>query len=127
MAVTGSRIDPTGNGGTISITTDISGNLSAIPFNIVTPPSNFTRTFPAGQIINANELLSTPAATINTVNMTPGNARFVRASGGNLHSIYGAWASIDVGTGRSAANETAGVWKVTGGGITAVGSYGASR
>jgi hypothetical protein len=99
-AVTGSRIDATGNAGTITITTDLNGNLSAIQFNILTPTSTFTKTFPAGQIINQSQLLSSLATALNTVNTTPGQATFVHSTGGNLYSSYGAWASNDVGTGR---------------------------
>jgi hypothetical protein len=98
--VTGSRIDQPGAGGTFTVTTDGSGNVSAVQFNVATPTSNFTLT--NNNINPTLGGLNLLANILYSVNTNPGSTGYFRSGGNGVslsYSSYGGWASNDGGTG----------------------------
>jgi len=93
------RVDQAGGGSTITATTDASGNLTTMTYNIITPGSTFNQTYQATSPLSPNifniNTLSQALLSVAAGNVSNGAfiSALINPTTTLSYTAYGAWAS----------------------------------
>lgn len=93
-SVSSTRLDPTGSGGSVTVTTDGSGAISRVTLNIASAGGSFNQTYTdvgSSSVLSLGQL----ANLLQLANSTVGANGFYSEGEGLSYSTYGLWASND--------------------------------